>query len=50
MDTSVLQVEWLGDNRVKPEVVGLSDGGREACVSLEKSCDFVAAQWVYPSI
>jgi hypothetical protein len=35
---------------VKLEVVGLSDGSREAFVSLKKSCDFVAAQWVYPSI
>jgi hypothetical protein len=30
MDTSVLWVEWLGDKRMKPKVVGLSDGGREA--------------------
>ena len=32
MDTSVLQVEWLGDERAKPEVMGSSIGGREARV------------------
>jgi hypothetical protein len=33
-------VEWLGDKRVKLEVVGSSAGGREAHVyHCEKSCD-----------
>jgi hypothetical protein len=44
MDTSsVLQVEWLGDERVKPEVVGSSTGGHEVRIFRAKnrmSCDF----------
>jgi hypothetical protein len=36
MDTSVLQVEWLGDESVKPEVLGSSVAG---CKVLEKSHD-----------
>jgi hypothetical protein len=35
MDTSVLYVEWLGDEHAKREVGGLSAGGHEA---REKSC------------
>ena len=38
MDTSVLWVEWLGDKRMKPKVVGLSAGGREARVFHPKNC------------
>ena len=42
MDTSILQVEWLGAEDTKQEVRGSSAGGREACVFRVKNhmtCD-----------
>ena len=41
MYTSVLQVEWLGDEHAKQEVCGSSAGGREACVFRVKNCMIV---------
>jgi hypothetical protein len=37
MDTSILQVEWLGDEQVKQEVKGLSTDGHEAHVFRAKN-------------
>jgi hypothetical protein len=48
MDTSILQVEGLGDEHVKQEVGGSSVGGREARVFRAKNCvtqDWMAIQW-----
>jgi hypothetical protein len=36
MDTSILQMEWLGDKQVKQEVKGSSTAGREARVFGQK--------------
>ena len=38
MYTSVLQVEWLGDEHAKQEVWDSSAGGREACIFHAKNC------------
>ena len=38
MYTSVLHVEWLGDEHAKQEVWGSRVGGREACVFRAKNC------------
>jgi len=49
-DTNNLQVEWLGAEKAKQEVRGLSASGREARVFRAKnhvSCDRVAARWFF---
>jgi hypothetical protein len=37
MDTSALQVKWLGDEYMKQEVQGSSAGGRQTCVFRAKN-------------
>jgi hypothetical protein len=49
MDTSVLWVEWLGDERAKLKVMSSSAGGREAHIFCTKNCvKRESVQWGLP--